>query len=286
MPEQVQLLSTRTLRFAYNGTTVLDDVNLSLRQGDLVALLGPNGSGKTTLLKLLCGILLPRAGMVQWQGTDMAALRRREMARRIAFVPQELTVPFAFTVSEIVSLGRIPYARPLLGETARDRIAVERAIDLTGTRELASRYFGELSGGERQRVVIAMALAQVASVTDELGEGRPAVLLLDEPTVHLDINHQIEILELIHSLNRTNGLTVLATMHDLNLASLYFDQIVLINAGRLIIEGTPDEVLSKERIESVYLTDVVVEGHPTCRNSPQVILLPTNGNGKERAKAG
>ncbi len=286
MPEHVDLLCTHALQFAYNGSTVLDDVNLSLRQGDLVALLGPNGSGKTTLLKLLCGILSPRAGKVEWQGTDMTTLRRREMAQRIAFVPQELTVPFAFTVSEIVSLGRIPYARPLLGETARDRMAVERAIDLTGTRELASRYFGDLSGGERQRVVVAMALAQVAPGDERSGEDRSAVLLLDEPTVHLDINHQIEILELVHSLNRVNGLTVLATMHDLNLASLYFDKIVLINAGRLVIEGTPDEVLSKERIESVYMTDVVVKGHPTCRNSPQVILLPMNGNGKERAKAG
>lgn len=283
------LIKADRVSFAYNGHEVLHAVNLALTQGGLSALVGPNGSGKTTLLKLLCGILRPQAGQVLWQGKLLASIKRREAARRIALVPQELNVPFAFTVAEIVSLGRTPYVRSFLGESASDRSAVTRALELTGTARLADRFFGDLSGGERQRAVVAMALAQVAAGI-EPGQARagsdgepPALLLLDEPTVHLDINHQIEILEMLHTLNREYGLTVLATMHDLNLASLYFDRMVLLSEGQVVIEGTPVQVLSKERVESIFGADVLVEGHPVYKNVPQVILLPANGNGKEKA---
>ena len=262
------LLAARHITFAYTGEPILRDVDLALQCGELVALLGPNGSGKTTLLKILCGILSPRAGQVQWQSGNLLALHRREIARRIALVPQELNVPFAFTVREMVSLGRTPHIRPMLGESARDRDAIDRALELTETRSLAERVFGELSGGERQRVVIAMALAQ-----------EPQVLLLDEPTVHMDINHQVEVLDLIRRLNRERGLTVLATMHDLNLAALYFDRLILLGPGRIVIEGSPREVLSKERVQAVFGADVLVQPHPTCANVPQIVLLPTNGNG-------
>ncbi len=262
------LLAAQNVAFAYNGRSVLQQVDLRLKSGELVALLGPNGSGKTTLLKTLCGILSPRAGWVAWSGGDLAVLDRREIARRIALVPQELIVPFAFTVREIVSLGRTPYIRPLLGESRRDYDAVERALDLTETRALADRVFGELSGGERQRVIIAMALAQ-----------EPQVLLLDEPTVHLDINHQIEVLELIRKLNRERGLTVLATMHDLNLASLYFDRLILLYDGRIVTQGSPCDVLSKERVQQVFSANVWVSAHPTHAHVPHIVLLPTNGDG-------
>jgi iron complex transport system ATP-binding protein len=273
------LLAAQQIEFAYNGRAVLHGVDLALRAGDLVALLGPNGSGKTTLLKILCGILSPRAGRVWLGDRDLAALRRREIARRIALVPQEMSVPFAFTVREMVSLGRTPHVRPLLGETARDRDAVEQAMELTETRALADRFFGDLSGGERQRVVIAMALAQV------LGDlsGLAPVLLLDEPTVHLDINHQVEILELIRKLNRERGLVVLATIHDLNLASLYFDRLILLNDGCIVTEGAPREVLSKERVENVFGAHVVVQAHPARADAPHIVLMPTkNGNGSSR----
>lgn len=262
------LLAAQNLTFSYNGHAVLREIDLALESGELVALLGPNGSGKTTLLKALCGILSPRAGRVMWDGSNLAALRRRDIARRIALVPQELNVPFAFTVREMVLLGRTPHVRPWLGESARDREAIDHALELTETHIFAQRIFGELSGGERQRVVIAMALAQ-----------EPQVLLLDEPTVHLDINHQIEVLELIHKLNRERGLTVLATMHDLNLASLYFDRLILVREGKIVIEGSPRDVLSRERVQSVFGAQVLVQAHPTCENIPQVVLLPTNGHG-------
>ncbi|HEX7594316.1 MAG TPA: heme ABC transporter ATP-binding protein [Anaerolineae bacterium] len=269
------LLGADKITFAYDDHAVLRDVDIDLPRGALVALLGPNGSGKTTLLKILCGILPPRAGRVAWNGGNLAALKRREVARRIALVPQELIVPFAFTVRELVGLGRTPHVRPLFGEMARDRAAVEQAFELTETGTFADRFFGELSGGERQRVVIAMALAQV------LGDSADdAVLLLDEPTVHLDINHQIEVLELIRKLNRERGLTVLATMHDLNLASLYFDRLILLNEGRVVTQGTPRQVLSKERVKDIFGAEVLIQAHPTHADVPHIVLLPTNGNGR------
>lgn len=269
------LLSAHRIDFAYDARVVLRGVDIALRRGALVALLGPNGSGKTTLLKILCGILSPRAGRVAWNARDLAALNRRAIARRIALVPQELIVPFAFTVREMVLLGRTPHVRPLVGARARDRAAVEQAFELTETGAFADRFFDELSGGERQRVVIAMALAQVLGDSAE-----DAVLLLDEPTVHLDINHQIEVLELIHKLNRERGLTVLATMHDLNLAALYFDRLVLLNEGLVVTQGTPREVLSKERVKDIFGAEVLIQAHPTHADVPHIVLLPTNGNGR------
>ncbi|MCL4486932.1 MAG: heme ABC transporter ATP-binding protein [Chloroflexi bacterium] len=271
------VLAANEIDFAYSDQSVLHAVDLVLQRGDLVALIGPNGSGKTTLLKVLCGVLKPRGGRVEWNGGRIERLERREVARHIALVPQELNVPFAFTVREMVSLGRTPHVRPLLGEMTRDRRAVEHALELTDARAFADRYFADLSGGERQRVIIAMALAQVVDLADSC---RPSVLLLDEPTVHLDINHQVEVLDLVRRLNGERGLTVLATMHDLNLAALYFDRLVLLNEGRVITQGTPGQVLSKERVRDVFRAEVVIEAHPTKADVPYVIVVPTNGNGK------
>jgi iron complex transport system ATP-binding protein len=275
------LLAAEAIDFSYGEQRVLSGTTLALHEGELVALLGPNGSGKTTLLKLLCGILSPRTGRTMWAGQNIRTAKRRTLAQHIALVPQELNVPFAFTVGEIVGLGRTPHIRPLFGESSRDRQAIALALDLTETRALADRYFGDLSGGERQRVVIAMALAQLSGALLDTRDSRPRpILLLDEPTVHLDINHQVEILELIQRLNRERGLTVLATMHDLNLASLYFDRVILLNDGRIAADGAPQQVLSKEWVERVFRTDVMVQPHPTQKDTPHVVLLPTNGNGK------
>ena len=259
------LLAAQSVTFAYNGHKTLDAVDVALERGSLIALLGPNGSGKTTVLKILTGILPPRAGAVTWDDQRLAALDRREIARRIALVPQTLNVPFAFTVREIVWLGRTPHIHAWRGETAHDRAAVARALALTGTSAFAERAFGELSGGERQRVVIAMALAQ-----------QPQVLLLDEPTTHLDINHQIEILELVRTLNRECGLTVLATMHDLNLAALYFDRLILLRDGQIVARGTPSQVLSPTQVRQVFGAHVLVATHPTRADVPHIVLLPAH----------
>jgi len=260
------VLEAKGVDFSYYDGLVLRGIDLQLRQGELVGLIGPNGSGKTTLLKVLSGLLPPKRGRVCLNGTDLRQLSRRQVAQCIAVVPQELTIPFAFTAWEMVMLGRSPHVRPLLGPTRRDHRVVEEKMAFTHTLELASRPFNELSGGEQQRIIIAMALAQEAEI-----------LLLDEPTVHLDINHQVEILELIRQLNNGQGLTVLATIHDLNLAALYFDRLLLLNAGQIVANGTPNQVLKEDRIRQVFRTEVKVQPHPT-HPLPQVIILPLRGN--------
>lgn len=258
------LLSAEKVSFSYGSVPTLTDVNFELDCGALRAMLGPNGSGKTTLLKLLTGILHPTRGSVMYDGVDLKKMTRREIARRVALVPQEMNLQFGFTAQQMVMLGRTPHVRALGGASKQDRAVVEEMIELTEIADLRDRVVTELSGGEQQRVVIAMALAQ-----------EPQVLLLDEPTVHLDINHQVEILELLRKLNRERGLTVLATLHDLNLASLYFDNVVLLEQGRIVAHGTPDVVLNAEQIRAVFRANVLIQPHPTQHDSPQVILLPT-----------
>jgi iron complex transport system ATP-binding protein len=255
-------LEAKGVEFSYYNGLVLKGIDLQLRQGELVGLIGPNGSGKTTVLRALSGVLSLRKGAVLLEGQDVRQLTRRQVAQRIAVVPQELTIPFAFTVREMVMLGRTPHVRQLAGAGVHDLEVVEQKLALTGTCELAARVFGELSGGEQQRVIIAMALAQEAPI-----------LLLDEPTVHLDISHQVEVLELIKQLNRQQGLTVLTVIHDLNLAALYFDRLLLLQNGRIVADGTPDEVLREELIREVFRASVQVERHPT-RHTPHVIVLP------------
>lgn len=258
------LLSAEKISFAYANAPTLFDIDFALDGGALRALLGPNGSGKTTLLKILTGILPPGQGIVKYQGADLKTMTRRDIAKRIALVPQELNMQFGFSVRQMVMLGRTPHVSALGGPSKNDRDVVERVMEMTEIRDMHERIITELSGGEQQRVVIAMALAQ-----------EPQVLLLDEPTVHLDINHQIEILDLVRKLNRERGLTVLATMHDLNLAALYFDDLVLLERGRIVAQGAPAQVLSAERIREVFNANVLIQPHPARSDSPQVILLPT-----------
>jgi cobalamin transport system ATP-binding protein len=232
----------------YGGEPVLRALDLSVALGEMVALLGPNGAGKSTLLKVASGVLAPQGGQVTIAGVPLAKLRRGEVARRVAVVPQEFAVQFAYTVRQIVALGRMPHGG-LLGLSASaeaDEQAVERALAETRTAGLAEAVFNELSGGERQRVMLALALAQSAPL-----------LLLDEPTAHLDIRHQIEALELLRRLNRERGLTVLAAMHDLNLAARYFPRLVLLDR-RIVADGPPAAVLDARLLARVYQTPVRV----------------------------
>ena len=245
---------------------VLHDVSLTVQDGSLVALLGPNGSGKTTLMRVATGVVKPSSGRVLLDGKPLARMSRKEVARRLSVVPQQLYMPFSFTVWEMVAMGRTPYTSGLSPLKANDRRAVESAMDATDTSYLAERLFTELSGGERQRVVIAMALAQ-----------EPQILLLDEPTTHLDLEHQIEVLELLKHLNRTSGLTVLASTHDLNMAALYFDRLVLMHDGRLVADGSPDEVLNSSNIRQVFQADVEIMHHPTAAR-PYIIIMPDKNN--------
>ncbi|MGZ3716540.1 MAG: ABC transporter ATP-binding protein, partial [Ktedonobacterales bacterium] len=206
--------------FAYRGggaNPVVRDVTLHVAAGEMVGLLGPNGAGKSTLLRLATGLLKPATGSIRIQGDDVHALSREQIARRIAVVPQDFSVQFAYTVRQIVELGRMPHLGAWGTLTAADRRSVEHALATTNMLALADHVFQELSGGERQRVLLALALAQDAPI-----------VLLDEPTAHLDIKHQIEALELLRRLNAERGLTVIAILHDLNLAARYFDRLALL----------------------------------------------------------
>jgi len=255
-------LQIQGVDFSYFDGLVLHDINLSLGAGEMVGLLGPNGSGKTTLLKLASGVLKPKQGEVRLGGSSLSQLSRKSIARRVAVVPQQFHIPFAFTTSEVVTLGRIPFIKALTGERAADKQAVAAAMELVGIAELMERRFDEMSGGERQKVTLAMALAQ-----------QPKLLLLDEPTVHLDISHQVETLELVRSLNVGQGLTVIAAMHDLNMASLYFDRLILLKEGRIATEGTPAQVLTEDTIREVFSASVRVESHPAT-GVPHVVVMP------------
>jgi iron complex transport system ATP-binding protein len=258
-------IELRELSFSYNSQPVLAAVSLAIGRGERVAILGANGAGKTTLLKLMCGTLRPRQGGVTIMGTAIESLSRREVALQVASVPQVFTVPFAFSVREIVELGRTAHLGPFNGLSADDRRAVERALDLTGTQNFAKRIFNELSGGERQRVVIAMALAQ-----------EPQILLLDEPTQQLDLARQAEILDLISDLNLSNGLTVVAAVHDLNVAARYFERLVFLHNASITMEGKPAQVLSPELLHRVYGSQIQVL-RVSEESLPIILPLPESG---------
>jgi ABC-type cobalamin/Fe3+-siderophores transport system ATPase subunit len=220
---------------------VLRGVDLALPAGDLVALLGANGSGKTTLLRLLSGALVPDAGEVRFDGRPLGEWRRDALARRVAVLPQQLDLPDGFRAAELVAMGRAPHARRLFASTVEDDRAVERALVDADALDLAVRYPHELSGGERQRVLVAMALAQ-----------EPDLLLLDEPTLHLDLAHQVALLASIRRLRVQRGLTVVAVLHDLNLAAAFAPRAVVLHDGRVAADGFPDDVLTPALVERVF----------------------------------
>ena len=265
-------LQIRQVYFSYLDGLVLDNINLSIEAGEMVGLLGPNGSGKTTLIKLASGVLKPNQGQIWLDGYKLSQLSRKSIARSVAVVPQQFHIPFAFTTGEVVTLGRIPFLRAFAEESEADRRLVTNALELVGISELQERRFDELSGGERQKVILAMALAQ-----------QPKLLLLDEPIVHLDITHQVEILELVRRLNVEQGITVIAAMHDLNLASLYFDRLILLKEGSVVADGAPAQVLTEDRIEEVFSASVRVEPHPVT-GVPHIVVMP-KGNGIKQKKA-
>ena len=255
------ILRAESVSFRYPGREVFRDLSLSLEEGEIVGLIGPNSSGKTTLLKILDGILAPDRGKVFLGEKEVRRLSRSEIARTIAVVPQGMEVPFSFTAGEIVLMGRAPYLGRFAWEKKKDIDIAREAMALTDVLELEKRPFFELSQGEKQRVLMARALAQ-----------EPKIILLDEPTSHLDINHQVELNELIRRLNEDRKLTVLNISHDLNLAAEYSRRIVLLHRGTIFAAGSPAEVLTEENIRRVYETTVLVERNPLS-GSPRVVPI-------------
>ena len=253
-----------SVAFAYPGREIFLDLNLSIEDGEILGLIGPNSSGKTTLLKLMDGLLQPQGGKVFLEEKDLGLLSRAEVARRVAVVPQEAEVPFAFTAGEIVLMGRSPYLGRFGWEKKTDLEIAHESMALTDVTGLENRPFAELSGGEKQRVLLAKALTQ-----------QPKVLLLDEPASHLDLKHQVELHELIRSLNREKKLTVLNISHDLNMAAEYSHRMVLLQRGSVYAVGTPSEVVTEENIRRVYEIRVMVERNPLS-GAPRV--TPLGGN--------
>lgn len=256
---EAPLLTVLGLTFGYGQQPLLYDVHLQVQAGEMVGLLGPNGSGKTTLLRLLSGVLRPQEGEILLEGRALPQWGRRGAAQRIAVVPQELHMPFAFTAEHMVSLGRTPFVNFFGTQSKRDHAIVQEAMQASGIAPLASRIFNQLSGGERQRVMIAMALAQ-----------EPKLLLLDEPTSHLDIKYQIETLELVQRLNKERGVTVIAAMHDLNLAARYFPRLILFQRG-IVADAGPAEVLEPGLLGRVYGVNVQVG---ILRGAEHLSVLP------------
>jgi iron complex transport system ATP-binding protein len=243
------VISVAGLTVRYRNREALQDVSLAVEAGERVALVGPNGAGKTTLLRALAGLVRPVGGSIRLAGQPLDQLDRAAIARRIAVVPAAGALPFSLRVEELVGLGRIPHEDALRGQGPADRAAVAAAIERVGIGHLVGRDARELSLGERQLVLVAMAVAQATPV-----------LLLDEPTIHLDLRHQVEVMELLAELNTRDGTTIVAVLHDLRLAATYVPRVVLLDAGRLVADGPPGEVLAGDRIRAVFGVEPALAG--------------------------
>lgn len=249
MPDLV-LLNVDGVECRYGSFRVLEDVSLSVKEGDFVGILGPNGSGKTTLLKSISRSLKPHRGIILLNGADIYALKGVEVAQQMAVVPQDSTVGFSFAALDIVLMGRNPHMTRFQMEGEKDVAIARKAMELTNTWHLSERPINELSGGERQRVIIARALAQ-----------EPRIMLLDEPMTHLDIINQLEIMDLVKNLCDKEKLIVLAVFHDLNLAARYCTAGLLLKNGKIYATGSLDEVLTSENIRSVFRVNAIVKKH-------------------------
>lgn len=241
------MLQIKNLSVNYNGTHILQDLNCRVKHGKITALIGPNGAGKTTLIRTLSGVLSPSHGQVLLEKTDLLILPPSELAKHIAVVPQVRQVPPGFSVRQIVTIGRTPHIHWLGSISPQDEEIVHKALTQTMTDQFSDRLASELSAGEQQRVFLARALAQDTPI-----------LLLDEPTAHLDLKYQAEFLALLRSLVKSKHITALAALHDLNLAALAADHIILLSKGRIACQGTPREVLQQAILQEVFETRVKV----------------------------
>ncbi|MGO8806840.1 MAG: ABC transporter ATP-binding protein, partial [Candidatus Bathyarchaeia archaeon] len=251
----------------YGSIKILENVSISVKAGDFVGILGPNGSGKSTLLKSISRTLKPSKGAIILNDKDIYTLKNIEVAKQLAVVPQDNTISFSFTALEVVLMGRNPHMERFQMETERDMAIARRVMNLTNTWHLAPRPVNELSGGERQRVIIARALAQ-----------EPKVLLLDEPLTYLDIINQLEIMDLIKSLCVTQGIIVMAVVHDLNLAARYCNNGLLLKTGKVYAAGPIDKVLTSENIKRVFNVEAMVKKNAVTDSLYIIPLSPSKSS--------
>ncbi len=255
------ILELQNIFCRYDKEDVLRGISFSIQEGDFVGIIGPNGCGKTTLFRVITKILNPSSGTVIYQDKDIKNIPAKDLAKEIAVGLQAFSSAFSYTVEDFILMGRFPHKERFELMNKNDFAICESVMSLTDTLSIRQRNINELSGGERQRVQIAQALAQ-----------EPRVFLLDEPTTHLDIHHQVKILNLIRKLNREQGLTIVVTLHDLNLASEYCPRLILLNEGKIYNTGTSQEVLTYQNIEEVYNTVVLVKENPLS-GSPYIFLV-------------
>lgn len=249
-------MDIRDLSFDYKGKIVLDQIEFSIEKGEMLGILGPNGCGKTTLLGNLNRNLKPKIGCVLVEDKNLEDLKKKDIAKDIAVIPQTNEIRFSFTVREIVAMGRMPFQDSFAGESGKDLEIIQNAMDRVGISDFSERFINTMSGGERQRVIIARALAQT-----------PKVLLMDEPTLHLDISAQFDVLNLIHDLSRRENLTVVIVSHDLPMVARYCDRVMLIHNHRIHALGRTEEVLTPENMRTVFNVEADLTKDPqTGRN--------------------
>lgn len=266
-------LEVENLNFTYKKELALKDISFSIKKGQFLSIIGPNGSGKSTLLNNLSNIENPQSGSINIYDEDINEYESKKLARTIALVPQDTFISYGFSVLDIVLMGRFPHLNRFEKESEEDFKIVNKALKKTNTFHLRDRNVNEISGGERQRVIIARALAQESEI-----------IFLDEPTSHLDINHQIDLLNLLKQLNEERNTTIVLVIHDINLASRYSDEIILMDGGKIVSKGAPEKVVTRKNIEKTYGLNVIVEENPYTHSLYIVPLSLKNSMDKDKRR--
>ena len=266
-----EILRFENVTIGYNEKDIIKDFSCTVKRGEFVSLIGPNGSGKSTLIHAITGIVGIRKGKIYINGKDNEKLSAKERAQITAVVPQTFQASFAFKAKEIVAMGRHPFLKRMQSETEEDYKLIDQALEQTGTLHLRERKITQLSGGERQRIIISAALAQ-----------QPQLLIVDEPTNHLDIQYTLEVMQLMQKLNREQGITIFAVLHDINMAARFSDRILVLNEGQKVRDGKVSEVIREEVLKPVYKIDLVVRENPLTGAS-EIVPLRSNKSAQRKS---
>lgn len=242
------IINCNDIGFSYNGTTVLNGINLSIEPGKMLGILGANGAGKSTLLKILCGVLKPKSGKAVFNDHELSKMDRREIAKGIAYIPQDPMFAFPFTVREVVLMGRAPYIGRFEFEREGDIEIAQSALETVGIVHLENRLISEVSSGERQLASIARGLVQ-----------EPEIMILDEPATYLDVKHRTEIMNILKQLKEKKGISIIAATHDIFSSLFYFDEIIILKEGKILAEGRTDQIINSEILSLAYGIEVVVK---------------------------